>query len=488
MTARFHRYRIATRNAPLTAAPIFRTIVNRADFCINCGICQSACPYDVHERQVASLELRVSSPKTSAPDSLSSNPQPLSWLDVPKMADPKSHNCTNCFHCVNECPVGALSLSGNPDFHTQGDDFYKTEAITAVIFEADSGRVPVSGAGYRGPFAGEGFDGIWTDMSEIVRPTRDGIHGREWISTAVTLGRRPKWALINQSEAPANIEIGIPMIFNAADLPAVPPELLDWILKASLETQTLTLARAPIGKEPWKNPSAVLSSADASLPEYFSSLKISELDLTGRAPDQWLDCWRQRKKHNPKALLIVKAPLDTRLVKTYGQLALAGVETLHLRGSWRGLALCGKHLTDALRLIDDHLIDAGVRDEITLIVSGGITAAEHVPKTLLCGADVVALDLAVLMALGATRFDSSGKTLKLTGPWLPPDPKIAAQRLKNLLGSWRDQLLEILGAMGMRDVQRTAGETGRMLLNEELDKEFRGLFSPAQAADDPRYG
>ena len=26
---------------------------------------------------------------------------------------------------------------------------------------------------------------MWTDMSEIVRPTRDGIHGREYISTSV---------------------------------------------------------------------------------------------------------------------------------------------------------------------------------------------------------------------------------------------------------------------------------------------------------------
>ena len=27
-------------------------------------------------------------------------------------------------------------------------------------------------------------------MSEIVRPTRDGIHGREYISTSVDIGRK----------------------------------------------------------------------------------------------------------------------------------------------------------------------------------------------------------------------------------------------------------------------------------------------------------
>jgi hypothetical protein len=57
-----------------------------------------------------------------------------------------------------------------------------------------SGRKPPYSrvrAGYGGPFKGPGFDSIWTDMSEIVRPTCDGIHGREYISTTVDLEESP---------------------------------------------------------------------------------------------------------------------------------------------------------------------------------------------------------------------------------------------------------------------------------------------------------
>ena len=54
-----------------------------------------------------------------------------------------------------------------------------------------SGWSEADGAGYGGAFSGPGFDSMWTDMSEIVRPTRDGIHGREYISTVVDIGRRP---------------------------------------------------------------------------------------------------------------------------------------------------------------------------------------------------------------------------------------------------------------------------------------------------------
>ena len=72
-----------------------------------------------------------------------------------------------------------------------GDEYWKPDILLTTWNQADTGKIPVSGAGYRGRFHGPGFDSIWTDMSEIVRPTRDGIHGREYISTSVDIGPKP---------------------------------------------------------------------------------------------------------------------------------------------------------------------------------------------------------------------------------------------------------------------------------------------------------
>jgi hypothetical protein len=42
--------------------------------------------------------------------------------------------------------------------------------------------------------------------------------------------------------------------------------------------------------------------------------------------------------------------------------------------------------------------------------------------------------------------------------------------------SWRDQMLEILGAMGIREVRRLRGETGRAMFMKELEVEtFAGV-------------
>jgi hypothetical protein len=48
------------------------------------------------------------------------------------------------------------------------------------------------------------------------------------------------------------------------------------------------------------------------------------------------------------------------------------------------------------------------------------------------------------------------------------------QRLKNLAASWRDQLLEVLGAMGLREVRRLRGEIGRCIFQKDWEQEVFG--------------
>ena len=50
-----------------------------------------------------------------------------------------------------------------------GDAHWTAEVIAQTWFQAETGRIPISGAGYGGAFAGPGFDSVWLDMSEIVR-------------------------------------------------------------------------------------------------------------------------------------------------------------------------------------------------------------------------------------------------------------------------------------------------------------------------------
>jgi len=118
----------------------------------------------------------------------------------------------------------------------------------------------------------------------------------------------------------------------------------------------------------------------------------------------------------------------------------------------------------------------GLRDQVTIIASGGIALAEHVPKAIICGADLVGIDTTVLVALQAEFL---GETRDRNGYKLRPrriDPAWGAQRLVNLFGVWHDQLIEILSAMGMRDVRRLRGDVGRSMMDAELrESSFKGI-------------
>ena len=114
---------------------------------------------------------------------------------------------------------------------------------------------------------------------------------------------------------------------------------------------------------------------------------------------------------------------------------------------------------------------------MTLLGSGGIIAAEHVPKAIIWGLDAVALDTPLLAALQAQFVEECADREKsrfklprrLAVDW-------GIQRLKNFLTSWRDQLLEVLGAMGLREVRRLRGEMGRAMFQKELEREaFSGI-------------
>jgi glutamate synthase domain-containing protein 2 len=119
-------------------------------------------------------------------------------------------------------------------------------------------------------------------------------------------------------------------------------------------------------------------------------------------------------------------------------------------------------------------VEAGVREQVTLIGGGGMILAEHVPKAIICGLDAVTLDVALAVALQA-RFNGECRdreTAALTFPRM--ETAWGVKRLKNLAASWRDQLLEILGAMGLREVRRLRGELGRCMFQRDLEQEAFG--------------
>ncbi len=215
------KYHIHTKATPLDLEYVFKFKIVRGENCINCGKCTKVCIYEAHKR-------RKDDPR--------------------KMADPNTVVCRNCFRCIQECPRGALEKSLEKDFLNIGGSYWKPDMFITLWKQAEDGKVPVSGAGYRGPFTGTGFDSMWTDMSEIVRPTRDGIHGREYISTSVELGRKLNHLTFDEngrllSKIFNTVDVPIPILF---DIPKtdLSPNVKTALVQAAAEINTFIIMPA----------------------------------------------------------------------------------------------------------------------------------------------------------------------------------------------------------------------------------------------------
>jgi hypothetical protein len=397
------------------------------------------------------------------------------------------YECMGCFSCIQNCTKNLLCLSINSEYKKLGNEYWTPNIFTTAWLEAETGKVPVSGAGYRGKFSGHGFDSMWTDMSEIVRPTRDGIHGREYISTSADIGRKPSFLKFDKEKLstvlPPQITLPFPVIFDLPSEKHTLPVLESFILETAKNTGLIQL----IDSKKWN--SIKLENKEnylANVAFYFSSGSpdISG-DILGRTRlveipdskdvDQKISAI---KKVHPHIIVAVRFIMDANCAKRAEELSKINVEVIHLVGDLNGNEIGTKNprfIKDVVREIHGMLIKNEKRDEITLIAGGGIALPEHVAKALICGADLVSINIPLLIAVEC-RLCENCKPGDYCSAKLDKeiDFKYAAGRMTNLIGAWHWQMVELMGAMGMREARRLRGDVGRAMFKEEIEEEIYG--------------
>ena len=399
------------------------------------------------------------------------------------------YQCKGCLNCVQNCTKGILTRVLNPEYERLGDDYFTPDIVLTTWFQSETGGIPVSGSGYNGPFSGQGFDSMWTDMSEIVRPTRDGIHGREYINTGVDLGRKLDHLSFSDGELidspPPLTEIPMPVIFDVLPRNWYRGTVGPAVLRAAEELGLLAVvplddtpagtdaqhARAiPWAIDPGAAPGGALADAEIAMMSDSDSVLAAQAALKEKRPSQIVAI---RLEATPEAAERVLA------------LARDGAEVIHLVFDTHGRedAPAPRHARDVLRDVHGTLVKELLRDQVTLIASGGIAMAEHVVKALICGADLVAIDIPLVFALECRMCLECDRDEPCPIDLESADLEYATIRLVNLMGAWHHQLIELMGAMGIREARRLRGETGRAMFFEELEQEsFGRLFGERKGA------
>ncbi len=406
------------------------------------------------------------------------------YKHVAHMAEPEYlYACQSCFRCVQECTRGIFSRVINPEYRSLGDDYWEADVIHRTWYQAHTGKIPVSGAGYRGPFVGEGFDSMWTDMSEIVRPTRDGIHGREYINTGIELSRRNSRLSFSEDGSPVPemtpiFEIPIPVMLRQPEFGVLSENVLQAAVRAAYFLGTMFFIN------PEYYSANLAPFADCLVP---CLSKHNYLDFLERAPGiRMMELSYDNeiggvisglRALKPGLIISAGVPLNNEAASRAVDLAGCGADTIHFYADARGRELDSENprfIKEMIRAVHLRLVGKLIRNRVNLVFSGGIAMAEHVAKAIICGADGVTIDIPLLIALECRLCYrcKDGKACPVKIGDINPD--WGKQRIINLVGAWRNQLIEVMGAMGIREARRLRGEVGRSMWFEDLERENFG--------------
>lgn len=400
----------------------------------------------------------------------------------------------------------------NPQHEALGDHRWTADMIMAVYEMAETGAPPVMDTNYQIGNSGGGFDRLrFAVPEEIFAEVTNTAELVEEIDLGVELNRRSEGVKIR---IPLPI-YGGGMSYGSVSLPTMlaramaaknwntftstgeggyPDELIPLadhvitqIATGLFGVREETIERARIiefkyaqGAKPGLGGHLLADKVTPDVARMRES--VPWVSLFSPFPFHSVYSVEDHKKHldwikaiNPEALISVKvsSPSDVDMVAVGSY--YAGANIIHIDGGYGGTGAAPDIAKKNIAMPVEYAIPKahaflekeGIREEITLVASGGIRTPHDIAKIIALGADAVVLGTAELIALECVRcgncekFRGCPRGIATTDPELDNqiDPEWGAQRITNLYSAYHQELAKILYVLGLKSIGELRGRT-----------------------------
>lgn len=481
-------------------------IVRNPERCINCRICERECANEAHF-----------------------------FLENLKKMGCDDAKCVNCHRCVEKCPTHALKIVKSPHTFKENANWSKA-TIQEIYKQADCEGVLLSSMGNPKEYPSY-FDRILINASQVTNPSIDPL--REPMETSVFLGLKIHDVQRDANgklspHLPVHLKLSMPIMFSAMSYGSISFHAHKALAQAAQQLGIFyntgegglheklheygehTIVQVASGRfgvhtDYLKHGAAIeIKMGQGAKPGIGGHLPGSKIigdiaktrmipsgsDALSPAPHhdiysiedlrQLIDSLKEVSEYRKP--IIVKVAAVHNIAAIASGIARSGADIIAIDGYRGGTGAAPTRIRDnvgipielALASVDKRLREEGIRDRVSLVVSGSIRSSADVVKAIALGADCVYIGTAALLALGCHLCQSchAGKCnwgIATQRPDLVQrlHPDEGSRRLVNLLLSWQHEIKEMMGGMGINSIEALRGNRAMLrgigLHEKELD-------------------
>lgn len=403
--------------------------------------------------------------------------------------------------------IDAIALGQRLPPGALGNNRWTSDLIVSTYYEAKTGEIPRH-LNYKTGASKGGFDLLELDVLEKIDETN--IDPKQF-DLSVKLNRREKGRRLSTqiptygggmsfgsislnymlSRARAAQRMGTFTCTGEGGYPELLKEYRDNVITqvatGLFGVREETIKRSPIiefkyaqGAKPGLGGHLLADKVTQEVAKMRDSVEFSS--LFSPSPFHSVYSVEDHKKHvdwikitNPDALISVKVstPHDIDMVAIGSY--FAGANIIHIDGAFGGTGaapeIAKKNIAMpieyAIPKVHKYLEAEGVRDEVTLIASGGVRTPYDVAKAIALGADGCVIGTAENIAVGCTHCGNceSGRGCQIgicssdeeLGQFR--DIEWSSNRIVNMYNAWNKQYREILAQLGLTKISELRGRT-----------------------------